>query len=503
MKKALLSKADNLLYVTFKLRDPIEWGATLNFVKTLPGRDFKPKRKHWVVPALKENIEALEKAGFEITGDGINNKKAIIDPKLEWEKEHINTIEFQELRDYQIDALRFLKWRNGRGLLLDKMGLGKTVQSLSYAKLYPSRRPILVICPATIKLQWKEQYKRWVGEDNIRVLYGQNPYELNPEYSYIINWDILSQKIKTEKEKEVEVGWVIELLKINFKIIIGDEIQKICNPGTNRTKAFTKLAKRIPDCIGLSGTPITSRPYQFFTALNLMNPLVFRNRWKFYERYCDLKSNGFGWSYKGLTNAEELHELVKPVMIRREKEEVEKELPKKNKIIIPIKLDGREKVDIVIEWIKDFLDSGEKLVVFAWKRSTIEQINEAFKKVSVKVYGGTDIQEREENKKKFIVDNNIKLYIGNIVAAGVGVDGLQEVCSNALMAEFVHNPKDLEQAEDRLHRIGQGKSVNIYYLVSEQDREDYIWLLDEKTEQISEVLDGKKAEKKELLGSVV
>ncbi len=540
IKEATIDNETDTISVKFKLSDSQEWKRTLSFIKSISGRRFLMNEKIWEIPASKKNIEALEDFGFIIQKhqrEEIRISKEEI--KNKWKRYNIPKESFKRLRPYQIDSLRFLKWREGRGLIGDDMGIGKTVQALSYLKLFPEKRPALVVCPATIKLQWKEEWRKWVGNDKVEILSGKTPYLLKKDRSYIINWEILLWS-KKEGKKKVLLGWSDELKKIPFEVIIADEFQYIGNPDAYRTKGFVHLSKMVLDFIGLSGTPIRSRPAQFFTALNLADPELFPNRWKFYHRYCDPKFNGFGWQFKGASHIEELHALVSQVMIRRMKSEVLKDLPPKIRTVIPLEVqkgsDGEYnskleeiknnqfdsvfelkkkleslkfsafamKKEMIVKWIRDFLDSDEKLVVYAYHRSVIDFLYEEFKDISVKMYGGIGSKDREDAKSKFMNDDDIRLFIGNIISAGVGIDGLQNVCTNAVFVELIWSPFDHKQAEDRLHRMGQKGCVNIYYLVAtETIEEDIIHVLDHKLRTITGIIDGKKTEDDDLLNKLI
>jgi SWI/SNF-related matrix-associated actin-dependent regulator 1 of chromatin subfamily A len=469
-----------LLHIRWFSNNKTEWWAVLTQIKTLEGKNFNPKTKKWTAPDNPENEKKLRQAGFEI-----HRPDNIKGPSEEWKALSVPEDIAKKLWAFQVDALKFVKWRKGRALIGDDMGLGKTVEALSCLKAYDVPDPILIVCPASIKFQ--DQYREWMDRDKIEVLSGRTPHRLDSNWSYIINWDILSTK---EKGSGAEIGWVTELLRLSPTMVIGDEIQAIGNSSANRTKAFKRLVRKARGFIGLSGTPVKTRPYQFFTALNLVDSETFPNRWKFYERYCDLKRNGFGWDYNGISNAEELHTLVRHVMIRRTKDEVLKDLPKKIYTVVPLEKKAT-RMEAVGDWVEQFIQIVPKLVVFGWYRETLDYLHDRFKKTSVLLYGGTSDRDRAGALKSFTTDPGTQLFFGNVVSGGVGIDGLQKVCNYAAFAELVDSPKDMEQAEDRLHRIGQTRPVNIYYLVS-QDSDEYRRAkdLERKARRIDHVVDG-------------
>jgi SWI/SNF-related matrix-associated actin-dependent regulator 1 of chromatin subfamily A len=219
-------------------------------------------------------------------------------------------------------------------------------------------------------------------------------------------------------------------------------------------------------------------------------------------------------------------------MFRKRKEDVLKDLPKKRKIIVPFALDNTTKKqydkasesfvewvtqtenkkmadgkrhietlrqlayigkrDGTIEWISNFLDSGDKLVVFAWHTDAIDDIHNAFKKVSVVVDGRTSSVQKQANIDAFQTDPEVKLFIGQITAAGIGIN--LTAASSLAIVEFPWTPGDLEQAMGRIDRIGQKSPViSFYYLVGAGTvDEDTAMLLDEKSEMLDKTLDGKK-----------
>ena len=521
MKLVKINEVDNILEIKFKSKIWEEFNEIKEFIKNIPNRLFDPSLKLWTVPNLKENRKLLRARGFEFEGHEKGVKEIIVDTS--WKELKVNEKLLPERRPYQIDSMRFLQWRNGRALIADDMGTGKTCQALSWACLI-NIEPILIVVPASVKLQWVREFRKWYSmSSRVELLYGQTPYSLSSKQNYIINWDILTY-------------WQEELEKVNFKYIIGDEIQAISNSKSLRSKSFSKLAKSIPNLVALSGTPIKSKPAQFFPILKLLNPKVFGNQWQFLQRYCDPKNNGFGYTFNGATNLEELHQLVSQVMIRREKKDILKDLPAKQKIVVPLdrveltnynkdrknadfsgsKLAIRETFDHlktsafeakklqVVKWIEDFISSGEKLVVFGFHRIVVEFLYETFKKQAVLVYGGIKKEDRQNHIDRFINDDSIKLFIGNILAAGAGIDGLQKVCSNSCFVEFAWTPADHNQAEDRLHRIGQTDSVNAYYLIAPGTVDEEIMeVLDNGAKVLESTLNGREIKEYDLLSELL
>ena len=407
---------------------------------------------------------------------------------------------------------------------------GKTVEALSWM-VYANAYPALYVVNAPTKLQWQGAYRKWVGATkkhypDVDVLSGKKPYRLAKNKSYIINWDILAD-------------WQYELEQVGFRLLVGDEVQAIGNPDSQRAMAFKELSKVIPHCIGMSGTPAMSKPMQFWTLLSIVEPARFKNFYAFKNRYCDPQSNGYGTTYNGASHIEELHELLVNCMLRRTKSEVMKDLPPKVMEVVPLEIDdsamedyyeeeriafsedtakgekesARNKVAHLLQtayalkeksmllWIEDFLESGKKLLLFAWHRSVVEVLFDTLKDWHpVRIYGGMTPTEREEARTTFINNPKCRVVVANIQAGGVGIDGFQDVCSDVAFAEFSHTPNYHRQAEDRLHRSGQHNSVTSYYLVAPGTIDmDAIEVLDNRAKMLDGVLDGKETATTDLL----
>ena len=257
----------------------------------------------------------------------------------------------------------------------------------------------------------------------------------------------------------------------------------------------------------------------------MIKPDLFPNWMTYTERYCDRKHTGFGWDISGSSNTAELNQILEDsIMIRRTKAKVLPDLPAKTRSFYPLEMDPvgesvyweaennfirwmvevlkqeavKAKMDHALEWISDFLDSGEKLVVFAVHKFVIDILMQKFGNVAVKLDGRTQPLARQVAVDQFQTHSQTKLFIGNIRAAGVGIT--LTAASNVVFLELPWTPGELVQAEDRCHRYGQKDAVNIYYLLAENTIEERIaQLLDDKRQVLDALLDGKKTEQKDLL----
>ena len=498
----------------------------LDIVKSIDGRIYNTDSKTWTVPITEINLKTLKAAGFSI--DKKLSKTLSTITRRKTRKVNLDPIKHLPLYPFQFDGVKYIERRDGRALLGDEMGLGKTIQAIAYLKLHPELRPAVIVCPASLKLNWKKEIKKWTGEESF-CIFGRKEIEpvLNWPF-YIINYDILSSHI--------------DFLLNKSKILVADECHYIKNPKAARTKHFKKLSRKMDKIIAISGTPITSRPAEFFTILNILDPHSWNNNWKFLERYCKLQHNGFGWEAKGATNTEELHEkLTETIMIRRTKNKVLKDLPQKIRSVVYIPMDEQNKyaskkdklfsqiqsgdiskntmvlseieslkqlavnlkMKYVIEWIENFIASGEKLVIFATHHFVIDKLKETFSDICVSLDGRTPQLERQEVVENFQNNLDIKLFIGNIKAAGVGIT--LTAASNTVFIELGWTPGEHDQAEDRIHRIGQkSDSVTAWYLIAQDTiEEEIIELIDEKRKNLDAILDGKITEDSSLLSELI
>ena len=449
--------------------------ALVTAIKELPGRRFDRETKSWTLPDLPANRRRLRELGFPVPEE---TKEEV---KLDLSGMRTN------LYPYQVEGVRFIEEHNGRALIGDEMGLGKTIQSIAWLQMHPEARPAVIICPSSVKLNWQRELQMHAGLEST-VLSGMEPQELSGEGIYIINYRILK-------------AWKTAIEKIQPKVFILDEVHYCKNPDAQRTQVVQELVGGVKHLITLTGTPMVNRPVELFTPLNMLAPKIFDSFTTFAFRYCGASHNGYGYSFDGASNLAELHENLSDIMIRRKKSDVLKDLPEKTRATVPVSMSemsqyedsmeelldllgqaqwkhhqalallnsmrriiGISKVPAVIEWIRDYLESGKPLVVFAHHKDVIRLIYDAFKDVACKpLTGDTNAEERAE-----IVDcfqrGEKQLFIGNIQAAGTGITltAADAVC----FVELAWSPGTLTQAEDRIHRIGQENRCTAYYLVA-------------------------------------
>ena len=429
------------------------------------------------------------------------------------------------LKKYQRKGVRQIERFNGRALLADEQGLGKTIQVLAWCKKHPELRPIIVVCPAIVKWVWKSQAQKHVGIRST-ILSGRKPLKTGFHSHHpliIINYDILQY-------------WGKYLRKLKPKVILIDESHKIKNPSAGRTKAVRKLCKKVPHVIAIGGTPLTNKPVELFPTLNILFPKKFGNFFQFARKYSHPKKRRWGWDFSKTRNLDKLHARLKRLcMIRRLKKKVMKGMPPKKRLVIPLEISNRKeyqhaeedfirwlskrsyrqsrrakkaielvkvghlkrlaaelKLPAVYDWIDNFLEStDEKLVVFVLHKKIMASLRERYSKISVHIDGSVSTKKRKSAIRAFRNKSRIRILFGQSDAIGVGTDGLQKVCSNGVFVEIGWTPADIGQPEDRLHRIGQKYRVHITILVARKTIEERLCkIIQHKQRILNETLDG-------------
>lgn len=522
-KTATLDGSGNFAIIKFGY-DP----KLVDNVRRLEGRRWNSEKKYWSAWASKENLENLLSWGFELSEDLM---KIARPPKMQDVKVTKEDIDLPGLYPFQVDGVKFIEARRGKALIADEMGLGKTIQAIGWMKLHPEIRPVIIVVPASLKLNWERELWKWLGDCGCAILNGKNPSKKDVGQINIINYDILAV-------------WLPLLIESNPQLLIVDESHYIKNNDAQRTKAVRELSKHCKNLVFLTGTPITNRPEEFFTTLNILEPREFSSWFRYVTRYCGAVRGPFGWETGGATNTEELHNrLTSTLMVRRKKEDVLMDLPTKRRLVVPVEINNRAKyeeaeenllgwlrenfgvekaekasqaealarfnylkqlaaegaLEMQVQWIKDSLDSNGKLVIFAVHHSTIDRLSEELRNYNpVVVDGRVSIENRQKAVDRFQTDPECRIFIGNIRAAGVGLT--LTASSNTVFCELGWTPGEHDQAEDRVHRIGQTESVCAWYLMAAGTiMEEIAGILDEKRLVLDAVLDGKETPEESML----
>jgi SWI/SNF-related matrix-associated actin-dependent regulator 1 of chromatin subfamily A len=435
------------------------------------------------------------------------------------------------LRPFQEEGVAGIYRFRGKALLADECGLGKTIQALAWISRIPKRRPVLIICPASLKYMW--QFEAWSKfRLRARVIEGQGPKRnrslVLQDDILIINYDILHH-------------WQKVILRRSPSVVILDEVHYAKNKEAQRTKAARHVSQDATSVVGLSGTPMTNKPIELWSVLNIIRPDLWPDFSEFAWRYCKPRHTFWGWKFDGAEHRGELFSILKEsVMIRRLKKDVAPELPDKIHKVIPFKLDSHKqkeyrratenfiiwlkekspakanrarraqavvkvgylfrlccelKMNQTIAFLRDFIQSnpGQKAVAMTGHTFVIERLVKEFPN-SVVVNGAITGKARTEAVRRFTTQpaSKITFLFGNWKAAGTGLN--LQVAHNLFVLDPPWTPGDLLQGQDRVHRIDQKEIVIIWYLLLFGTVEhDWMEILRKRTVVLKEILDGEKA----------
>ena len=519
-------------------------------IKCIPTRQWHPETKEWSVekPYLYSLISAIQPY-YNFLADQLEETYGS-KPKLQnnenfvpsFETSFIDTIKIAlekaipthiKLYPFQIVGVAFAERNNGRILLADEMGLGKTIVAAAWLAIHKDPIPALIVVQASLKRHWEMKLNEWVPKFSVYIIKdGKDPIPAGYNI-FIINYDLL-HKVKTK----------LQALKV--KTLILDECQLIKEPKSLRTKNSVALAKSCSHVLALTGTPILNRPRELFSSLNIISPTQFPKRWQFYKQYCGLYYNGFAWVADGATHIPELRTNIQPFTIRRMKKDVLPDLPDKRREIIYVDMPdelfttykkaedelisfyrefkewkkkaglasesedknihmtllsklnylrqivGIAKAKQSLEIIQSFVDAGKKLIVFAHHLDVLNLIENYLKKekiLFVRVDGSVTGDKRQQAVDTFQTDDNVKIFLGGITAAGMGIT--LTAASDSLFIERMWTPSVEEQAEDRNHRIGTKTSVTAWYLTVVNTVDDKLaGIVESKRKVISALLQG-------------
>ena len=419
------------------------------------------------------------------------------------------------LKPFQKIGVEFLL-QDKHTLLADEMGLGKTVQAIAAINA-GHMFTALIVCPASVKSNWKKHVEKYCWINWCQVV-NTGSERIKDIPIIIINYDLLlREKIRKQLRERM------------YDVVILDEAHYLKNIHAKRTRYCLSrwgVAKQGRRVWCLTGTPILNRPidlYPILITLNHKRMVPFVDHQSFAFQFCGAFWDGAVLNDRGLSNVDDLKERINGFMLRRTKEEVLPELPEKiySYLTLPMTrkmrkvMDEKEKeidekdfgeythlattvllrkelallkMDYITSHLQNILSQKNKVVVFCFHREVMFELQNRFGHRAVMFYGG-NTGEREQLKAEFIDNPDVEIFIGQIVAAGQGLDGLQEVCDHVVMAELVWSPGEINQAIDRLHRIGQKSSVNVDFMLLEDTLEITMMnVLEGKYKQIEKLL---------------
>lgn len=423
-----------------------------------------------------------------------------------------------ELWDYQKATLDYLLKRKG-GINGDQPGLGKTPTSIAYCNEREAQR-VLVIVPASVRIQWGEQIKKFSTIPAVKVSVMLKVKDgIHPTAHYqVISYDAARNP-----------AIIRAISKYRWNVMICDEAHKMKNIEALTTRAvlgnnkgdynhgdikMKAIAGYCDEHLALTGTLLLNRPsecyvlFRFFDweAIDFMSEQKFKDR---YNRQADLTTiEGKRFKLESTSLEHELQNRLRVnVLARHEKKDVLKFMkPPRYSIVrceenstVKSALDAEGMLDIPLDEIQttkdfeilghiaavrrlmgmalapqiadyaaDFLEgSDEKLVIFGWHIDVLSIFEQELSKFgTVRVDGGKSPAARQKAVDDFINDDKVRVFLGNIQSAGTGLDGLQKVCSRCYLAEPDWVPAQNEQAVSRLDRFGQLSVVNAEIFVA-------------------------------------
>ena len=430
-----------------------------------------------------------------------------------------------------------------RTFIADEMGLGKTLQAIATLEYVYDSYPAVVVCPATLVLNWKAEYNRWLPHRNVAVVTDRKEFPSGYDvvvvgYSNITTW-----------EKQLS----------SHRSYVFDESHYCKTPTAQRTKSAVKMAKSAPSSglvLCLTGTPVTNRPAEYASQLKIIGQLdKFGGEWGFYRRYCAAFKDKWGqWHLEGHSNLDELNERLRSTCyIRRTKEQVLTDLPpvlhdpvvvdgtaaglkeykKAEKDIVEYlvqrakeialelgtspnsaavvarikaesnqhlvrlsvlrRLAAKAKMPAVDEWVQSRIDAGKKVVIAAHHRDVVDELAKKFG--NLRIQGGMDLADIEEQKRIFMTAPAAEApcIVLSIQAAKTGHN--LQVAQDVLFVELPWTPADVDQTYSRCHRLGQKSSVTATYMLCNGTIDEEIYdLIERKRGVVTQAVDGTAAD---------
>lgn len=507
----------------------------------LPVRYFNYATKQWWVPLHQEKAltDFAKKRGFTfVDAEPQEQIPEVIDytmPELTMNIPlKMNLFPYQRTGvQYAIDKKRLI--------IGDKMGLGKTAQAI--ATITGAHAfPCLVVCPATLKTNWEREWQMWtthrarvINESIFRHM--DRWVEAGTIDVFIINFESLKkyfvESIKKNDAGRFRISDIQFNRKINlFKSVVIDESHKCKDFKTQQTKFTTGICKGKEYVLALTGTAVINKPKDLMAQLHIIDRLKDLGGYKpFKDRYCA--------GEKEASNLKELNwRLLNTCFFSRNKEDVLKDLPAKIRQVVYCDMDAvhwqeyrdaeadlegyllkyREATDEKIAsamrgevmvrigilkdiaargklagGVKDFIsetiyDNGEKLVVFAHQHKVFDQLLSWFPE-ALTITGRDSFAERQVHIDRFQQDDNCKLILCSIQAAGVGIT--LTASSRVSFVELGWHSAIHDQAEDRCHRIGQQNSVQCTYFLAKDTIDLWVFdLIEKKREMVAAITGG-------------
>uniref|UniRef100_A0A8B9BKP9 Zinc finger RANBP2-type containing 3 n=1 Tax=Anser brachyrhynchus TaxID=132585 RepID=A0A8B9BKP9_9AVES len=457
-----------------------------------------------------------------------------VDAKLSFLPERLR----KKLLPFQEKGIIFALQRSGRCMIADEMGLGKTIQAIAISYYYKKEWPLLIVVPSSLRYPWVDEMEKWIPElspDDIIIIQNKTDTgRISTSKVTILGYGLLTSDAQT---------LVDTLYKQNFKVVVIDESHYMKSRNATRSKILLPIVQKAVRAILLTGTPALGRPEELFMQIEALFPKRFGTWNEYAKKYCNARLRFFGkraqWDCRGASNLEELHQLLREIMIRRLKNDVLTQLPPKVRQRIPFDLPQATaknlnatfaeweklmrnlnsgaseshfvevmslitrmyketaiaKAGAVKDYIKMMLENDKlKFLVFAHHLSMLQACTEAVienKVRYIRIDGSVPSAERIHLVNQFQKDPDTRVAILSIQAAGQGLTFT--AATHVVFAELYWDPGHIKQAEDRAHRIGQCSSVNIHFLIAKGTLDPLMWaMLNRKAKVTGSTLNGKK-----------
>jgi len=505
--------------------------------KSISGCKWNAKMKVWEYPMERGMVDQL----MSEFGKSLNVSPEVRNYVTKAESNHLKRVELKNLEDIDITVPFADKLRNyqrvganflhktKRAILADDMGTGKTLQAITACE-ETGVEQILVVCPNSLKWNWSDEIAMWT-DSKFSIVSGTKAKrdkiinEFTGKY-LIMNYEAL--RLHPELQEK------------NWGAIVFDEAHKLKNRKAKQTQCAKKLKSEY--VFLLTGTPMLNRADELWSLLNNLYPKKFSSYWRFVEKYCQIYYNGFGKDILAGTKEQQdkLRQDIAPVMIRRNKKEVLKELPDKVHQRQLVELSGNQrtlynqmekdalvqlseedvvaapvaiaqitrlrqiaispqllshditqsaKFDVLMDIIKEN-KGGHKIAVFSQFRKGIELFAKRLDEEGIKwvaITGTVSQENRREATRSFQEDDDTRIMLATIEAAGLGLTWTSS--DIAIFIDRHWTPAINQQAEDRLHRMGQKNSVSIINLVAKDTIEERIELmLEQKSKTFDEII---------------
>jgi len=415
-----------------------------------------------------------------------------------------------------------------RTFLADEQGLGKTVEALAALEA-DDAYPALVVCPASLKLNWQREATTWLPQRTTRVLEGRGVTP-PPADITVLNYELVAAHREA-------------LGRRRPRALIIDESHYVKNPQAKRTQAVRRLAAAVAGdglLLALTGTPVLNHADELIAQLRVIGRLQ------------DFGSGArFSRQFRGELSEERLHwHLRRRCFVRRLKSEVLPQLPAKRQVVVPMaltntaeyrlaerdviawlreqpldlselnariaatlraqrlaqlgtlqRLAARGKLHAALGWIGDFLASGEALVVFARHTEVQEAVLTRFP-AALHLIGRDSVEQRERNVRDFQQPDGPPLIVCATRVAAQGITLTR--ASNVAFLELEWTPAMHDQAEDRCHRIGQADAVTAWYLLAAETIDETMSeLIQRKRAVVGAITDGRRVDSDGLVDQVV